>query len=457
MTLQVLVFGTIGTIMISGFALWADVNIKAAYRSLNKGIAFAAAEAGVEYYRWHLAHATSDYYDGQGASSTGPYVHGYYDKNGLALGSFELTITAPSSGSSVVTIRSAGKVNADPTIQKTIRVEFAKPSFAKYAVVANAAMRFGSGTETFGPLHSNAGIRFDGLAHNLITSAVSSYDDPDHSGANEFGVHTHVAPTDPLPPAAVPSRPDVFQAGRQFPVAPVDFAGVTQDLAQMRTDAQTSGFYATSSGARGYELVFNTNDTFTLRRVTATTTIPGGCGNDPWTISTSTLVGTYPLPGNGLIFIEDNAWIRGQVNTARVTVGSGRFPDNPSTRTNITFASSTLYTNYDGQDALSYIAQNNINIALKSDNVIRIDGAMIAQNGRVGRFYYNSSCGTGYIRQQITSYGMIGTNQRYGFAYTDGTGYQIRTLIYDANLLYAPPPSFPLTTDDYEQISWEEL
>ena len=58
-------------------------------------------------------------------------------------------------------------------------------------------------------------------------------------------------------------------------------------------------------------------------------------------------------------------------------------------------------------------------------------------------------------RAAITLFGMIGTNARYGFAYTDGNGYQDRNIIYDANLLYAPPPSFPLTTDQYVTISWK--
>ncbi len=52
---------------------------------------------------------------------------------------------------------------------------------------------------------------------------------------------------------------------------------------------------------------------------------------------------------------------------------------------------------------------------------------------------------------------MIASNKRYGFSYTDGTGYDIRNIIYDANMLYAPPPSFPLTTDQYSIISWEEV
>ena len=121
-----------------------------------------------------------------------------------------------------------------------------------------------------------------------------------------------------------------------------------------------------------------------------------------------------------------------------------------------------LYTNYDGSDVLGLIAQGNINVGMVSDNDLRIDAALIAQNGRVGRHYYrppgggSQRCSPYHTRQTITLWGMIATNQRYGFAYTDGTGYQTRNLNYDGSLLYAPPPSFPLTSDQYVTLSWEE-
>ena len=35
--------------------------------------------------------------------------------------------------------------------------------------------------------------------------------------------------------------------------------------------------------------------------------------------------------------------------------------------------------------------------------------------------------------------------------------YNTRTYVYDSNLLYCPPPSFPITTDQYTQISWDEV
>lgn len=71
--------------------------------------------------------------------------------------------------------------------------------------------------------------------------------------------------------------------------------------------------------------------------------------------------------------------------------------------------------------------------------------------------FTGNTCAPYHIRQTVTLYGMIATSKRYGFAYTDGTGYQNRNLTYDANLLYGPPPSFPLTSDQYTILSWEEI
>ncbi|MBI2033757.1 MAG: hypothetical protein HYT13_01525 [Candidatus Liptonbacteria bacterium] len=482
LSLQVLIFGAVSIIVISGFALWASSFLKFSLRDFNKTLAFSISEAGIEYYRWHLAHAPQDFQDGTGGP--GPYVHNYYDKNGIVLGQFSLEITPPATGSTIVKIKSTGQLAADSSIQKIIQVSMGIPSFAKYAVAANDIIRFGDGTIVYGPIHSNGGIRFDGYAYNLITSAVADYDDPDHGGGNEFGVHTHrneggqsgvdnsYRPKEAPPPPA-PDRPDVFGAGREFPVPAVDFVGITQDLSQIKADAQTNGFYRASSTAYGYEVILKTDDTFDLYRVNSLVSSPssnctksqdqannqGGWGT--WTINSKTLLGNYVFPANGLIFLEDDVWVRGQVDGGRLTIASARFPDNPSTRSSITLNDNLLYTDYNGLDAIALMAQKNINVGWQSQDIIRIDGALVAQNGWVGRYYYNSFCSPYDLRDTITTYGSLVSSQRYGFAYTTGvqtvSGYPTRNLIYDSNLLYGPPPSFPLTSDQYTQISWDEV
>lgn len=465
-SIEVLIFGTVAVFMLSSFLLWADVNIKAVGRGRNKALAFTIAEAGIEYYRWHLAHASQDYQDG--TATSGPYVHDFYDKNGKKIGEFTLDITPPPTGSTIVRVNSRGTLLADPSVEKIIEVRMGIPSFAKYAAVTSDNIRFGEGTEIFGAVHSNLGIRFDGLAHNLVTSAISEYDDPDHDDIPnlpdppEFGVHTHLQPIDPLPPAAIPSRTDVFAVGRQVDIPAVNFLGITHNLSEIKAAASSSGVYVASSGSKGYELVLKTNDTYDLYRVTSVKNPSLFCssygvsGWGTWTINNKNLIRSGSFPSNGLFFVEDDLWVRGQINDARLTIASGWLQD-VSRETSIIINNDLTYTYYDGRDALALIAQKNINIGLESENDLRIDGALVAQSGRVGRYYYSWLCGSYYIRQNIYLLGMIASNLRYGFAYTDGTGYQTRSLNYDGNFLYGPPPSFPLTTDPYTIISWDEV
>lgn len=463
--IQTLFFAAIAVLFIGGLTNWAGLTLKAMKQAANRELAFQIAESGIEYYRWHLAHAPQDFQDGQGAA--GPYVHDFNNRLKEKIGEFSLNIVPPSTGSTIVTITSTGTVLADPSLSRTIEAKLAIPSWAKYAVAANDDMRFGQGTEVFGPIHSNKGIRFDGVAHNLVTSALAKYNDPDHNSNKEFGIHTHIVPpTEPYPDNPVPNRPDIFMAGRQFPVPAVDFDGITSDLADIKAKAQSSGKFFGESGKEGYHLVLKTNDTFDLYKVTALETVPNGCNNgglgqsywSSWSIGTEQLIGNYAIPNNNVIFLEDHTWVSGQIDGIRITIAAGYFPDSASKRKDIVLNENLLYTNYDGADSIALIAQGNINIGYKSEDNLRIDGALIAQNGRIGRFYYGGSqCGAYLTRDSITLFGMMVTNSRYGFAYTDGTGYQIRNLIYDANLLYSPPPEFPLISDQYQIISWREI
>lgn len=466
-SLQVLIMGSIGTFLIMGFVFWTSTYMHGVTRATNNAQAFTIAEAGIEYYRWHLAHAPLDFTDGQSATSTGPYVHQYFDKNGNDIGQFDLVITKPATGTTILAIQSTGKVDYDPTVSKIIKVQMGLPSFARYSVAANADMRFGQGTNIYGQVHSNGGVHFDGVAYNIVTSAKTTYNDPDYSESDVFGVYTRVSPQDPFPPATVPVRSDVFKAGRQFPVPAVDFNGITQNLADMKTAAtSSSGYYRGPSGSKGYDIVLKTNDTFDIYKVTGITNLSTTCKNNSvqeagwgsWSISAETLISSnVPFPANGIIFIEDDLWVRGQISTARLNIGAGRFPVNASTYANITLNKSLTYTNHDGQDVLGLISQNNLNVGLTSDNVLPIEAALIAQNGRVGRYHYASQCGSNYTRSTISLYGMLATNKRYGFAWTDGTGYTTRNITYDANLLYGPPPGFPITASQYDIISWDEV
>ncbi len=489
---SVIIFASITILITSALVNWGAAMLRGIRIVAEKEQAFQIAEAGVDYYQWHLAQNPTDYKDG--TTTPGPYIHQFYDRNGNLLGNYSLTITPPITGSTIVTINSVGTL-ASTSISRTVQEKLAIPSLARFAVIANDNMNFGAGTTVFGPIQSNFGVHFDGLAENLVSSALSTYTDPD-TGQNEFGVYTDNPCTgypsgDPQPPAAVPSCPGTFAAGRQFPVPAFDFAGLTVGLTQLQTLAQTGGKEWTASNSQGYHIVFEVNAGITsyfMYKVTALQPVPSNCGNDPtaqsetqwgtWTIknlvgsnqagASETMVNgtnadhSWPIPGNGVIFVDDNVWVDGQINNARVTVAAGIIgSSNPNNYSNITINTNLLYTNFTGTDVIGLIAQGNINAGMVSDDTYNIDAALVAENGRVGRFYYNSSCsvsGTNYsARSSLTLLGMIATDVRYGFAFSDNTGYATRNINFDANLLYGPPPSFPQATNQYQVISWQQI
>lgn len=473
--IEVLAFASIGVLILSGLVQWALLSVSSARHSEGREQAILIAEAGIDYYRWHLAHAPTDFQDG--TATSGPYVHNYYIRSGEKIGTYTLVITPPPLGSTMVTIRSTGRIDSDPSISRTIEAKFAKPSFAKYAVISNSDISIGA--DIYGPMHSNGGIYMNsGTAYNVITSAKTTFNSTTTGFVTKWGVYTD---TDPNPPTAYATVTARFTAGREVGKPALDFDGITVDLAQLKTSAQSNGNYYAASGALGYHIVLQTNDTYDLYRVNTAATGGGSCearqwwtypscptvANAKWSVNGQTLIGNdIPFPANGIIFAEDHVWVDGTINSARLTIIAATIPD-VGARKNIIVNSDLRYTNYDGQDVLGLIAQDNFFVGVVSANTLRIDGAIIAQHGRVSRYAYRN-CGAYSERTSITFYGMFASNQRYAYGNLGGvctaspgafaSGYNTdRTYIYDPNLLYGPPPSFPLTADQYQIISWDEI
>jgi hypothetical protein len=164
-------------------------------------------------------------------------------------------------------------------------------------------------------------------------------------------------------------------------------------------------------------------------------------------------------PPNGIVFAKDNVWVDGVIDSNRITILAFDEPLGGNV-SDIIINNDIIYTNYDGSDAIGLIAQRNISIGLFSDNDLRVDAALIAKEGRVGRDYFPCNdlrnCSSAYCsRSTITLYGSIASRNRYGFAWSDGTGYGTRNLNYDNDLTFAPPPHFP-STGEYTFISWDE-
>lgn len=437
--------------VIYGLLVLLSLQMDFSQRQLSSEQALNIAEAGVNYYRWHLAHDPDDYQDGTGVP--GAYTHQYSDPEGGAIGSYELEIIPPINGSSVVTIKSTGWANSHPDVRRTIEAQYGIPSLTRFSFLSNASSWYGANITVNGDIHSNNGIRMDGTNTARVTSAQERYLCGSETGCSY-----------------TTWRPGVWGSGGdqslwEYPVPAIDFNSISFDFAKMRTSAQADGLYLDSSN-RGYQLVFNSNGTVTVRRVRNTGYVNGydpdlGCERLYQTITNSQAIGTYNVDDIPIIFAENHLWIEGDVN-GRTTVVAAKFPLNNNDM-DIWIRGNIKYTKYDGSDALGLIAQNDIYFTRDIPENFQIDAALMAQTGKIIRHAYYNSCGNAgaaNIKDKLTINGAVISFEKSYWNFMSGntllSGFNEREINYDGNLLFMPPPYFP-TSGEYEFINWREI
>lgn len=453
-----LVILMISSILFSGFIGLVTSQIHYASKKTAREEALNIAESGIYFYRWYLAHQVEgrtkqqiqDFWEnGTPYGVDTPYVADYE-----GIGEYSIHVVPPSGNSTIAIVESTGHAYRDPEGSRTIRVRFRQPSWSEFSVLCDGDIRFGDGTEVQGPIHSNGGIFFEGVAHNVVSSAREVYDNPDiigmdmHDGVwtnwtNEYNTNM---------------GSDVFLGGKEFPVTGPSFNGVTGDLAFIKeaTGCSTAGSYCSNTSHNG-NLYFNnyklgrhirlngdgTVDVRTVKSVNSNLEISGYSGG--WA--------TYTIPDDGVIFVEDNVWVDGRIDGKALTIVAADISG--GVEKSIYLKDDIIYTQYDGSESLGLIAQHDIDVTLNSEDNLRIDAALLAQNGRVGRPNYGATD----HKDSITVFGSIATRGRYGFAWTNGFqdwGYADRNIVYDNNFLYTPPPYFPTGTH-YAIDLWEEI
>ena len=405
-----LVIMAIVAIILVSMLSYVTSQLKFSFNRVEKESAFQIAEAGTYYYRWYLAHAT----DGMNTqqlknfwtnNSTlgvpGPYETEYKDpETGETIGTYQISLTPPSGGSTVVYITSTGWTNKAPNTKRTVQVRFRRPSWSEYIFLSNSFINFGNQAEVYGKVHSNFGIRFDGLAHNTVSSLPPTFNDSTYGGnRQEFGVHTTTNPADPGAPAypwpdgTIPNRPDIFMGGRQFPSPEVSFTGVTADLANMKSEAQAGqGRYFDDSGL-GRRIILKNDGTYDICTVNSANSQTHAIsrynrtsGSGTCTSCSGNCLSNYPIIDDGVIFVEDNTWVDGTINNKRVSVvaanlsGSGSSADIYIGTSN----SNLRYASYDCNNMLGLVAQRDIRVLGTSPSDYIVDAALLAQSGLVG-------------------------------------------------------------------------
>ena len=453
-TMLVLVFAGVFFVIVSALSGFIFIQNKVQIAKENREKAFQLAEAGLDYYKWFLAHFPSDLQDGTGVS--GPYVHSYSDPEGGVIGNFSLDITGNTECGVVtsIDITSTGVTDNDPTLERVLFGSYARPSIAEYAFILNSDAWAAEQT-ILGRYHSNGGIRMDATNESLVSSAVSSWTcnptfgcDPSSTENGVFGLGD--------------------DALWQYPVPQIDFAGITADLVSMKALSQSDGIYLADSGADGYHIYLQSDGTLDVYRVDSTGggdwgySSKWGWEQEYYNILSETFLQTYTPPTDcGLVFVEDMLWLEGTVN-GKITIASADLV-NSNIETDVLLMNNIEYSTLDGSDGITVISEEDVLMPLQVPDDMTIRGIYIAQSGRFGRNYYDPATYPAYsFRNSLKVNGSVISNGRTGTKWLCGSpgvycsGFNTRTNSYDQTQAKNPPPLTPYTSDDFRFVEWRE-
>jgi hypothetical protein len=460
--ISVLVFGTIFVLLGSVLVGFIFTQNKASrYKNVDQA-AFEIAEAGLDYYKWFLAHYPEDYQNGTG--QPGPYVVPYEDPEGGTIGEFELSINPvlQCGEPTTINIDSTGRSFEDTSRDRVIHAQYARPSVAEYAYILNANVWAGADRIINGRYHSNGGIRMDGTNDSTVSSAQETWLCTSQFGCSGGGQ----------------TRDGVFGAGSgsnlwRFPLPQIDFVGITTDLVNLKSLAQAQGRYfariSHQANRYGYHLVFQSNGTFNMYRVTGVVTVPGSPDGGSWVneshiISSQQLIGNYSVPSScSVVFVEDKLWVDGTID-GKFMLAAARVAD-ANAIADVILPGNLVYETQDGTDGLTVISDGSILLPLTTPDDMTINGIFIAQSGRFGRNHYSTSqLSSSYdpyvFRNSLTVKGTIVSHDREGTKWVSGStpvsGFLVRTNTYDRKLAQNPPPFTPYISDEYRFIEWTD-
>ncbi len=461
-----IVYGAVFLTVLGGLTMFVLSGNKLQTHNASSAEAFSLAEAGLEYYRWFLAHYPDDMQNGTGLP--GPYQLTYNDPEAGVAGTISLTINGNESCGALtsVDIESTGSPASASGVSRTVSARYARPSVGTYSYILNDSVWAGADRTILGPYHSNGGVRMDGTANSPVTSSVSTWNCTSSYGCS---------PAQPTAGGVIGTGPN--QTLWDYPVPQVDFSAISADFGSLKTLATAEGIYYPrySSGTntnnenywRGYRLRFNANDTITVFQVDdianlSVTPVNSADDTDDWAlIEDDDPYETRNIPSDcGLIFVEDHVWIEGTI-PSKVTLVAANVA-NAGVAPNAYLLNNIQYETTDGTDGLTVIAEHDVLVSPSAPNTLTLNGIFIAQDGAFGMNAY--TCASGYATKTgtLTILGTTVSNKRTGTKWTSTCsngyhkGFQSRVDSYDRRIAGDPPPFTPIVSTDYQFIDWRE-
>lgn len=455
----VMVFGGIFMLIISSFVGFVVTQNKIVNFRFEQQRATEIAEAGLNYYKWHLSHYPDDVTDGTGLP--GPYVHTYSDPEDGPIGEFSLSVASSTYCGSVASIdvTSSGHTYKDPSAVSAVHARYSRPTVAEYSFITNSGVWYGGSGSIIGPLHSNQGIRMDAGHNSTIGSGQANWTCDSSYGCSTDKVVDGVYTT------SGNATPGLFQ----FPISPIDFAGLTLDLSDMKTRAKNNGgIYIGPTSQYGYRVIFNGNGTVDIKEVTGTMSYWSYDSTQGWhTTERNVITSSSFIPGGDdvvidpkcpLLYVEDKVWLEGDIDM-KVTIAAADLSSGGET--NIVINDDIEYV--PGANAgLLAIAEDDIDINLVIPGEdLELQGIFIAQNGRYGRNAYM----TDYLVTSLDPYVYLGDLNQLGTIvsferavvnWIGTSGFTGGSSSFDKNQVNEPPPLTPRTSDIYTFDDWRQ-
>lgn len=444
----ILMVTTILLILATALLTMISANLKRSNLYSQQITAVNIAEAGINYYLWHLEHDPNDYWDNCSTNPTdscrqigpdgfyGPYTHnGYTDVAKNIAGLFSLSISPPA-GNTPLVIKSVGQTSGG-TVQKTIIANLAFPSFANAFINALTDEVYVDTKEIVnGPIFVNLpskGIRNFGIINgDISTTCPTGGTFQTQWTANKVGCSGNICPCI--------SGTGQYNGLKTTGAQPYDPGSI--NFNDLKASAASLGTYYPSSGKAGYHLIL-ANDSYTLKKVKkngSTTTDLGQIQSE------SNYLGPVAYPASGLIYLDDTVWVEGQIKNLELTVVSS---------SSIFINGNLTYSDKNSNTKLGLVAQNDIPIVSTCPDSLTIDAALLA---KTGKSYF--SLGGPVKSGTLDIFGAIVHQAGLEYQWTIPTGTVISGFTqaiyhYDSDLLYSPPPSFP-KKGQYQILNWHE-
>lgn len=425
----ILVMSTLFMAFVVALIAMASANVRSSTHYEKYISSLEVAEAGINYYMWHLSHDNADFCDGQGCTGQapyGPFAHEYKDTSGKTIGSYELYITPPTQGEATTSVKSVSRIIGSPS-SRTVIAELGMPSFAHYSFLTNTECWFGSNETTNGPIHSNVGIHFDGTANGIVSSSSATYT-PSSSFGGDGQTHNGVWGS---------GGPEGFWV---FPVPAVDFNRISVDLTTFRADAVAHGISLDQSKSLGYYLKLKSDNTIDVYKVTKERT--SGIN--------TTFLRTYSAPSNGVIYVNDNVWVDGTYS-GQITIAA---ETQNGQNAKIKIEDNILYSKKDGSAKVGLVSQGDLEVPSYAVDNLEIDAALLSQKGHIWFPQADNA-----IKNSISIYGAISSFDYWTWTWVSGnivtSGYRTTTQTYDPYFTLGPPPEFP-STGNFAILSWRE-